>query len=115
MSFLVDPPWLFANGEAYARLAPESAQGRTARLAAAGTLAGFLGVGVSLYANASFTRPIWPLLPGRDGRDFMVNFPGLRVNTRHAGAGLHALAAAVFATYPVWLWLGWTHGRRTRA
>src|SRR5438552_2995502 len=96
----------------HARLPPESAKARVARLAAAGTLAAFLGVGVSLYSNARFTRPLWPLLPGRDGRDFMVNFPALRVDTRRRGPGLHAMAAAVFATYPLWLWLGWAHGRR---
>jgi hypothetical protein len=27
---------------------------------------------------------------------------------------MHALAAVVFATYPLWLWLGWAHGRRAR-
>ena len=114
MSFLVDAPWLFANGEAYARLAPERAQDGMARIAAAGTLAAFLGVGVSLYANARWTRAAWPFLPGRDGRDFMVNFPGLRVSTRHADRRLHAIAAAVFATYPAWFWLGLRHGRRGR-
>jgi hypothetical protein len=106
---------LFANGEAYARLAPESKQGRAAGVAAAGTLATFLGVGASLYSNAGFTRPLWPLLPGRDGRDFMVNFPLLRVDTRRAGGRLHAAAVAAFATYPLWLWLGWRHGRASRA
>ena len=30
MSFLIDPPWLYANGRAYAALAPERAQGRAA-------------------------------------------------------------------------------------
>jgi hypothetical protein len=114
VSFLVDPPWLFANGEAYARLAPTSAQGGRAAVAAAGTLAAFLGVGVSLYANARWTRAAWPLLPGRDGRDFMVNFPGLRVDTRRAGRGLDAVAAVVFAAYPLALWAGWAHGRRAQ-
>ena len=33
MSFLIDPPWLYANGRAYAALAPERAQGRTAAAA----------------------------------------------------------------------------------
>ena len=112
MSFLVDVPWLFAGGEAYARLAPESAQGPRARLAGAATLAAFLGVGVSLYSNARFTRPVWALLPARDGRDFMVNFPALRVDTRRPGRGLHAVAAAVFAAYPLSLWLGYRHGRQ---
>ena len=112
MSLLADPPLLFANGEAYARLAPRSAP---VAPAAAAVVALFWSVSIPLYLNASWTRPVWPLLPGRTGRDFMVNFPGLRVDTRRAGSGLHAAAAAVFATYPLWLWLGWSHGRRGRA
>jgi hypothetical protein len=108
VSLLADPPLLFAQGDAYARLRPG---GRPVAPAAA-VLAAFWGTSVSLYLNARWTRPLWPLLPGRDGRDFMVNFPGLRVDTRRAGPGMHALAAAVFATYPLWLWLGWAHGRR---
>jgi hypothetical protein len=52
VSFLVDPPWLFANGEAYARMAPERAQAGTAKAAALGTLAAFRGVGVSLGRRA---------------------------------------------------------------
>jgi hypothetical protein len=114
LSLLADPPLLFANGEAYARLAPRAAQDGGARAAGAAVLALFWGVSVSLYLNARWTRPLWPLLPGRDGRDFMVNFPGLHVDTRRSGPRLHALAVAVFATYPAWLWLGWAHGRRAR-
>ena len=108
MSLLADPPLLFANGEAYARLAP----GAPVAPAAAVALAVFWGASVPLYLNAGWTRPAWRFLPGRDGRDFMVNFPGLRVNTRRVGTGMHVLAGAVFATYPAWFWLGWRHGRR---
>ena len=111
MSLLADPPLLFANGEAYARLAPRSA---AAGPAAAAVVALFWTVSIPLYVNARWTRPLWPLLPGRDGRDFMVNFPGLRVDTRRAGRGLDALAAAVFATYPLWVLAGLAHGRRAR-
>jgi hypothetical protein len=107
MSLLADPPLLFANGEAYARLAP-----RRDPRALAAILALFWSVSIPLYLNARWTRPVWRLLPYRDGRDFMVNFPGLQVDTRGAGPGTHAVAAAVFATYPFWLWLGWMHGRR---
>ena len=109
MSLLADPPLLFANGEAYARLAPRSAP---VAPAAAAVVALFWGVSVPLYLNARWTRPLWPLLPGRDGRDFMVNFPGLRVDTRRTGRRMDVLAAVVFATYPLWLWLGLAHGRR---
>jgi hypothetical protein len=108
MSLLADPPLLFSSGAAYARVAPE----RDPRPALAAVLALFWSVSVPLYANARWTRPVWRVLPYRDGRDFMVNFPGLRVDTRKAGPRMHVLAAAVFATYPLWLWLGWTHGRR---
>ena len=51
MSFLIDPPWLYANGRAYAALAPEQAQGRTAAAAGAATMAVFWGVSISLYLN----------------------------------------------------------------
>ena len=51
MSFLIDPPWLYANGRAYAALAPERAQGRTAAAVGAATMAGFWAVSVSLYLN----------------------------------------------------------------
>jgi hypothetical protein len=109
VSLLADPPLLFANGEAYARLGPQ----RRPWAGAVASIALFWGVSIPLYLNASWTRPLWRFLPGRDGRDFMVNFPGLRVDTRRAGPRTHAVAAVVFATYPVWLWLGWAHGRRT--
>ena len=109
MSLLADPPLLFANGEAYARLVPRRANDRAVGIGVVGL---FWAVSISLYLNAAWTRPLWPLLPGRDGRDFMVNFPGLRVNTRRAGRRLDWVAAAVFATYPLWFWLGLTHGRR---
>jgi hypothetical protein len=108
VSLLADPPLLFAHGEAYARLVPRARPGAPA----AAVLAVFWGTSVSLYLNARWTRPLWRFLPGRDGRDFMVNFPGLHVDTRRAGPRMHTLAAAVFATYPLWLWLGWEHGRR---
>ena len=51
MSFLIDPPWLYANGEAYARLAPESAQGRKPPPRVPATIGGFWLVSVSLYLN----------------------------------------------------------------
>lgn len=112
VSLLADPPLLFANGEAYARLAPRSWPPAPAAAAAVGL---FWGVSIPLYLNARWTRRLWPMLPGRSGREFMVNFPGLRVDTRRAGARLHAVAAAVFATYPLWFWAGYEHGRRRLA
>ena len=107
MSLLADPPLLFASGDAYARLAPR----RQPTAGAVALIALFWGVSIPLYLNARWTRPVWRFLPGRDGRDFMVNFPGLRVDATRIGPRTHVLAAVVFASYPAWLWLGWARGR----
>ena len=112
MSFLIDPPWLYANGRAYAALAPEQAQGRTAAVAGAATMAVFWGVSVSLYLNKPWTRRLWELCRARDGRDWMLNSGVLRIDERAAGPVTHAVSALLFATYPYWLWRGWRDGRR---
>lgn len=115
MSFLIDPPLLFLNGEAYARLAPENAQAGAARAVGAATIALFWTVSVALYLNREWPRPLASAFGARDGRDFMVNSGVLRIDTRHAGRGMHVAAALIFATYPLWLLAGWRHGRRARA
>jgi len=111
MSFLIDPPWLYANGRAYGALAPETAQGRTAAAAGAATIGAFWAVSISLYLNRAWTRPIWRACRASDGRDWMLNSGVLRLDHRRAGRRTHAVSAALFATYPLWLWLGWRDGR----
>jgi hypothetical protein len=107
VSFLIDPPWLYANGRAYAKLAPEHG---TALGAA--TIAAFWAVSISLYGNQRWTRPIWRLCRAEDGRDWMLNSGVFRFDHRNSGPVTHATAAALFASYPLWLWLGWRDGRR---
>ena len=115
MSFLVDPPALYAAGEAYARIAPESAQGRTAGLVGAGVVGTFLAVSVGLWLDAPFTRPLWRAFGARSGREFQVGTGLVDVPAvRRPGARPHAFAALGFLTYPLWYWLGWDHGRRAR-
>jgi hypothetical protein len=75
-------------------------------------MAVFWGVSVPLYLNARWTRPIWRACRADSGRDWMINSGVLRLEHRRLSARAHALAAAIFATYPVWLWLGLRHGRR---
>ena len=105
MSFLIDPPWLYANGRALART------GRPAPLAA-GTMAVFWGVSIPLYLNRRWTRPLWRACRARSGGDGMINSGVLKVDAEHVSRRTHALSAAIFATYPLWLWLGVRHGRR---
>ena len=107
MSFLIDPPWLYANGRLTARL-----PGRAQRPVAAATLAAFLVTSVSLYANRPWTRWIWELCRARSGRDWMLNSGVLRVEHADPPPRTHAVSAALFVSYPYWLWLGLRHGRR---
>ena len=105
MSFLIDPPWLYANGRLIAELPEETHKPLTA-----GTLAVFLVTSISLYFNRPWTAWIWRLCRARDGRDWMLNSGVLRI--RHPGPRTHAASAVLFTTYPLWLWLGLKHGSR---
>ncbi|HWX51677.1 MAG TPA: hypothetical protein VNY34_00200 [Solirubrobacteraceae bacterium] len=115
MSFLIDPPWLYATGQAYGRLMPERTP--AARAIHTATATAFLATSISLYLNRRWTRPIWELCRAEDGRDWMLNSGVFRVDHRRAGRRVHATAALLFATYPWWLWMGERHarGRRERA
>ena len=112
MSFLIDPPWLYATGRAYARTAPEAAQGTTAAALGAATMAVFWGTSVSLYLDRRWTAPIWRACRARSGRDWMLNSGVFRFDDRRPSTTTHAVSALLFASYPAWLWLGHRHGRR---
>jgi hypothetical protein len=112
MSFLIDPPWLYATGELYARTAPEPLHGRTAAALGAATIAGFWATSISLYANRRWTRPIWRACRAQSGRDWMLNSGVLRLEHERPGRATHAVSALLFATYPVWLVVGYRRGRR---
>ena len=105
MSFLIDPPWLYANGRALART------GRPAPLAA-GTMAVFWGVSIPLYLNQRWTKPVWRLCRADSGRDWMLNSGVFAIDHEQPSMRTHAISAAIFATYPLWLYLGYRHGKR---
>jgi hypothetical protein len=105
VSFLIDPPWLYANGRAIAR------SSRSAPLAA-GTMAVFGGVSIPLYLNARWTRPIWRACRAQSGRDWMLNSGVFTLDHERPSTRTHAVSAAIFATYPLWLLLGYRHGQR---
>ena len=110
MSFLIDPPWLYANGRAIAAVS-EDDPSRATRLGAA-TMAVFWGVSIPLYLDQRWTAPIWKACRARSGRDWMLNSGVLRFDFERPSERTHALSAAIFATYPLWLYLGYRHGRR---
>jgi len=94
VSFLIDPPLLVASGAAYGK-----AEGPRPRAAAAATIALFWSVGVALYRER------------RWGREFMINSGVLRIPYDPEATRTHLAAAAAFATYPLWLLLGWKLAR----
>ena len=104
MSFLIDPPWLYATGRVYGRLMPERTP--TARAVEKATAGVFLGTSISLYLNRPWTRRIWELCGAEDGRDWMLNSGLFRIDHRRSSAPVHVIAALLFASYPLWLRLG---------
>ena len=114
MSFLIDPPWLYATGRTYGTVVPEARQGATAAALGAATMAVFYGVSVSLYLDKGWTKPIWKACRARSGRDWMLNSGVFKLPYKRVGTGTHLASGAIFATYPLWLWLGHRHARRAR-
>ncbi|OBH84086.1 hypothetical protein [Mycobacterium sp. E2989] len=109
MSFLLDPPLLFASGLLIERRLP--AEQRAA--AEAATLGVFFGGSFGLYNNVPGLGVLWRPFRARNGRDFMWNSGVFRVNTAKADWPLHAAAAAIFATYPFFIKLGRRLARTT--
>lgn len=93
---------LAAAGVAIERFAPDD---RTARLAARGTVAVFVGVSLGLYANAPGLGAWWRPFRARNGREFMLTSGLGRTDGPQSARG-HAAALALFALYPAWLELG---------
>lgn len=114
MSFLIDGPWLFALGDAYGRHEPEDAPDAQAAVLGTATIATFWGVSVPLYLNMRWTEPIWRRCRARSGRDWMINSGALKIDETRVGPRGHALSAAIFLTYPLWLAAGYSRGRRAR-
>jgi hypothetical protein len=107
MSFLIDPALLYAGGRTYKALVPE--EKRTATTDAklmAGYMTLFWGVSVGLYLDQRWTRPVWKACKAESGRDWMLNSGVFRFDWRKASPRTHKVSTAIFATYPVWLWLG---------
>ena len=111
MSFLIDPALLVANGAAIGRLTRSD---RSAKVAEAATLATFLGISVGLYLDKEFTRRTWERCGAETGRDWMLNSGVFAFDYHSPSRRTHAVAAGIFATYPLWLRLGTRLGRRRR-
>lgn len=112
MSFLVDPPWLAANGYLIGRALPDGKAQTAAELL---TLGVFIGTSVALYRNEEWTRPLWEACGAESGRDWMLNSGVTAFEHRRPSDTTQRVAAAIFALYPLFLRWGVERGRRRRA
>ena len=112
MSFLIDAPWQVVNGYAIARVSPSEKVARALEVAIDAT---FFAVSVPMYLNMEWTEPIWKPTGAESGRDWMINSRVFRFEHRRPTWRTHAAAAAIFATYPLWLRLGLKLGKRRRS
>jgi hypothetical protein len=113
MSFLIDPPWLYATGRAYGRLLPDE-DAPLARAVHTATAGVFLITSISLYLDRPWTRPIWKACRASSGRDWMLNSGVFGFDPARASRRTHLVSALLFVTYPFWLLLGERRGRRAR-
>ncbi len=114
-SFLIDPPWLFLIGMLVAWTGRHRDTDRyrtTARLVCGAVIACFWITSISLYFNAPWSAWIAEMCGAENGRDWMLNSGVFSFNYHDPGVATHAIAAAIFVTYPVWIYLGWKLGRR---
>ncbi len=110
MSFLIDPPLLVATGAALERLAPDE---ESKKLADKAVLVTFLGISTGLYLNLPGLGFVWKPFRAKSGRDWMLNSGVFRCNYENPPLRTHLAAAAIFATYPLWLKLGHRLARAT--
>lgn len=109
MSFLVDPPLLVGSGVVIEATVPDE---RLARRLEAGVLALFVVTSSALYVNSRWTHWLARLCGAETGRDWMLNSGVFRFDHKRAGPSTHALAVALFCTYPLWIRLGRQAGAR---
>ena len=107
MSFLIDPPWLYANGRIAAELPEPTQKPLTAATAR----------GLPRDEHPPVPQPAVDALdlaavPRRGRPRLDAQLRRLLLRPRDAGPRTHAASALLFATYPVWMWLGLRHGRR---
>lgn len=108
MSFLLDPPMLVVSGALIERRLPADQRD----VAEAATLGVFFGASFALYNNVPGLGVIWRPFGAQNGHDFMWNSGVFNADTDQTCWRRHALAGAIFATYPFFLKLGRRLGRR---
>lgn len=111
-SFLIDGPWLASLGWLYGKatnrfLEDEKTREKARRFLNIATIGSFYITSISLYFNLEWTRWIWEMCRAESGRDWMINSGVFHFDHENVTPKGHAIGAAIFATYPVWLMMGY--------
>ncbi|MDD3718046.1 MAG: hypothetical protein PHP28_05210 [Actinomycetota bacterium] len=111
-SFLIDPPWLASLGFLYAKVTDRlyedaDKKARARKFLDLTTLGIFYVTSISLYFNREWTRWIWEMCKAESGRDWMINSGVFHFDHENVSPAGHAVCAALFATYPLALKLGY--------
>lgn len=119
-SFLIDGPWLlsigWALGKITRRFTPDEAKRKKANQGLSiATLAIFYITSISLYFNKEWTRWIWEMCKADSGRDWMINSGVFKFDHENVTPTGHAIGAAIFATYPLWLKAGFMLEEKSEA
>lgn len=110
-SFLIDPPWLVSLGYLYGkvtdRIEDAEMRARIRKFLDISTIGTFYITSISLYFNREWTRWIWEMCKAESGRDWMINSGVFHFDHENVSKKGHAISAAMFATYPLALRLGY--------
>lgn len=109
MSFLADPPLLFATGAAVETVVPDE---KAKKAIGVVVVAGFVGFSVGLYLEKPWAAWLWQMVGARSGRDWMINSRVTDFEYESPSIGTHLVSGAIFATYPIWFGLGRRVARR---
>jgi hypothetical protein len=110
-SFLIDGPWLVSIGWLLGKILnkfveDENANKKARSFLGIATVVMFYVTSISLYFNLEWTRWIWEMCGAESGRDWMINSGVFNFDHENVSAKGHAMAAFMFATYPIWLKAG---------
>jgi len=115
-SFLIDPPWLMSLGFLYGkvteRIEDEEKRAKARKFLDVSTIGIFYITSISLYFNREWTRWIWEMCKAESGRDWMINSGVFHFDHENVSPRGHVISAAMFATYPYALKLGYKLAER---
>ena len=117
-SFLIDGPWLASLGFVYSKLTgrlfkDEEKRDKARKFLDVATIGAFYVTSISLYFNLEWTRWIWEMCKAESGRDWMINSGVFHFDHENVSPKGHAIGAAIFATYPLWLKVGYMLAERS--